>query len=171
MKRLIRILGRVFLVLLTLQIVVFIVARIAERRLPRTGDEESEEFDRAAIMNGVQFDSRASAFRRGSVTAVLGGAQIDLREATLDPEGARLELRTTLGGVQVIVPPTWRVELVGDPIKGEHDLDLPDQDDLPEDAPRLVVVADTKYGGVQVTAEEQEFVARIHGSNGDGPEA
>ena len=41
----------------------------------------------------------------------IGGGEIDLRGATLDPAGARLTVQVLLGGGQLIVPDDWHVDL------------------------------------------------------------
>ena len=84
------------------------VAQVMARR--RTvEDETSDEFEIAVYVGGVQRSCRASALRRGVVSVFCGGVDLDLREATLAPEGATLDLSATWGGVNVVVPRTWKV--------------------------------------------------------------
>jgi predicted membrane protein len=87
-----------------------IAAFVAKGRLSSSGDQSDDEFDQVVIYDNVDFRSTASAFRRGSVLTWYGGGTIDLRGATLDPAGATLELRTLFGGLQLVVPPSWRIE-------------------------------------------------------------
>jgi len=91
-------------------IVAAVVAAIAKRQMISSGTVTDDEFDLVTIFDGVDFASTAPAFRRGSVLTWYGGGQIDLRGASLDPAGAELNVRALFGGVQVIVPETWRVE-------------------------------------------------------------
>lgn len=85
-------------------------AAIAKGRLVSSGAEADDEFDLVTIYDNLTFASVAPAFRRGSALTWYGGGTIDLRGATLDPNGATLELRTLFGGLQLVVPPDWRVE-------------------------------------------------------------
>jgi predicted membrane protein len=87
-----------------------VVAAVAKRHMLSSGMESDNEFDLVTIFDGTDFASTAPAFRRGSVLTWYGGGQIDLRGATLDPVGAELNVRALFGGVQIIVPETWRVE-------------------------------------------------------------
>ena len=88
----------------------FVAAAAAlKRALPSRGDAESDEVALVAILDGVELESRASAFRGGSILAWFGGIAVDLREATLAP-GARLSVHSLFGGVAIRVPPGWRVE-------------------------------------------------------------
>ena len=63
-----------------------------------------------AIFSPVAFHSTASAFRGGTLDCWYGGGIVDLRDATLDPAGARLEVKAVFGGAQIVVPATggWR---------------------------------------------------------------
>jgi predicted membrane protein len=87
-----------------------VVAAVAKRHMLSSGMESDNEFDLVTIFDGTDFASTAPAFRRGSVLTWYGGGQIDLRGATLDPAGAELNVRALFGGVQIIVPETWRVQ-------------------------------------------------------------
>jgi len=111
------ILGLTFGFVIISSILAAVVAAVAKRHMFSSGTETDDEFDLVTIFDGVDFASTAPAFRRGSVLTWYGGGQIDLRDATLDPAGAELNIRALFGGVQLIVPETWRVEqrIVGVP--------------------------------------------------------
>jgi hypothetical protein len=118
------------------------------------GSEASDEFRRVAVMNGIDFSSRAAGFRSGAITVAMGGARVDLRGATLDPRGAKLVIDNRLGGVQVLVRTDWNVT-VDEELRdgGEIDIDIIPAGDLPEDAPRLHVRAMTSMAGTQIVAQ------------------
>ena len=84
-------------------------ARVMKHALPSTGDANSDEISLAAVMDGVKLESRAKAFRGGSLLAWYGGIQLDLREAELAPD-ARLTANAFFGGIDVKTPPGWRIE-------------------------------------------------------------
>jgi hypothetical protein len=84
-------------------------ARVMKHALPSTGDADSDEVSLAAVMDGVKLESRAKAFRGGSLLAWYGGIQLDLREAELAPD-ARLTAHAVFGGIDVKTPPGWRIE-------------------------------------------------------------
>lgn len=54
------------------------------------------------------------------------------------------------GGVDVIVPPGWRVELGGLPVFGGYEDKTSGDGDVPADAPVLKVAATAIFGGVDV---------------------
>ncbi len=57
-------------------------------------------------------------FRRGEATALLGGCELDLRGAELDPDGAVIEVLAFWGGITLRVPPGWPVELEANVLMG-----------------------------------------------------
>jgi hypothetical protein len=134
---------------------VWVARSILVRRLTE-GDSESNEFSVAAIIGGVDRVSTASSLRRGRVVAAVGGVNLDLREATLDPAGADLRVEAYVGGVQVTVPNTWRVPVEWKAVMGGVEANVPEPDGLPEDAPTLRIDAVARVGGLMVTAEKEE---------------
>lgn len=128
------------------------VGRLWARRYTE-GEAASDEFSLAAICGGAERTSTARALRRGRVVAVCGGIELDLREAALDPDGAELLVQATMGGVQVIVPGTWRVSVDADAKAGGVETHVTSPDELPDDAPELRVRAVARMGGVMVTTE------------------
>ncbi len=73
-------------------------AKVMKSVLPSRGDAESDDVALVAIFDGVKLESRSQAFRGGSMLAWFGGVAVDLREAQLAPEGARLSLHSLFGG-------------------------------------------------------------------------
>ncbi len=147
MKRLIKIVGFVF----AIQIGMWVAGRIAESNAQQDTEPESESFALATYVNGKQYASKSHKLHSGSAVTVFGGTDIDLTGAELNPAGATLLLKTRFGGVKVLVPDTWRVDMTGEARNGENDMKVADPDTLPEDAPRLSVMADTQFGGLLIT--------------------
>lgn len=147
MKRLGKILAFVFVI----QIGMWLVGRIAESNAQQDVDPESENFSLATYVNGKQYASSTRKLHSGSAVTMFGGTDIDLTGAELDPAGATLRLKTRFGGVKVLVPETWKVDVTGETKNGETDVKVTDPATLPEDAPRLSVMADTQFAGVLIT--------------------
>jgi hypothetical protein len=57
-------------------------------------------------------------FRGGSVTAVMGGLEIDLRQSTIATSPANLDVAAVWGGIELKVPAGWTVESEVVPIMG-----------------------------------------------------
>ncbi|HEX3290085.1 MAG TPA: LiaF domain-containing protein [Gaiella sp.] len=125
---------------------------VARRRT--VGDDTSDDFAIAVYVGGVQRSCKARALRRGVVSVVCGGVDLDLREATLAPEGATLDLSASWGGVNVVVPREWRVTVEDRSVLGGFDAKVTPPEELPDDAPRLDVSVTARFGGVTVKAAE-----------------
>jgi hypothetical protein len=105
--------------------------------------------DVAAVLSGRQLGAEATPFLGGSAVAVLGSVELDLTAATLGPAGARLDLTSVLGSVELEVPDDWRVRIDGPAIlAGIEDRTSP----APQDAPLLVIQAFALLGAIEVTS-------------------
>jgi hypothetical protein len=146
------ILGLTFGFVIVSSILAAVVAAVAKRHMISSGTATDDEFDLVTIFDGVDFASTAPSFRRGSVLTWYGGGQIDLRDATLDPAGAELNVRALFGGVQVVVPETWRVEqrLVAF-LGGVSDSRA--KIEAQETGPVLRLDGWAVFGGIEVTSE------------------
>jgi len=143
-----RLFKRVLLGVFLLNILLVVAAQVAKRTLPSYGDEESDVFAAVAAMGGAEVVSCSDSLRAGSGTVVMGGMSIDLTKADIT-HSATLELTAVAGGIDVIVPPTWRVEMTASAFAGGAE-NSTDPDSIAEDAPILVIDARTYFGGVNV---------------------
>lgn len=136
-----------------------IVAAITKQRLVSSGSEPDDEFDVVAIYEGHAFASTAPALRQAKVLTWYGGGTIDLREATLHQDGARLTVRALFGGIQLVVPETWRVEADVRAVFGGV-ADGRDPDRIAPDGPVLRLDGFAIFGGVWIVSEAREVKRR-----------
>ena len=148
--------GRLLAVLTAGMVASMVVAAIAavsaKRHLVPVDDPEADEVQLVAIFDQLAFRSDARSFRGGTVDCWFGGGAVDLRDATLDPAGANLRMRTIFGGGQIVVPESWRV--VNDVVViagGVADTRPPE--DRPDDAPELRLEGLAAFGGFVITSE------------------
>ena len=125
------------------------IGQLVAKRMT-SGDEDSDAFRLAVIGGGKEFESRAPSLRSASAFAVLGGVELDLREANLDPAGATLDVTAVLGGIEVTVPPGWVVEVENRGKMSGVEARLTESADRPDDAPRLYVTTNAWFGGVEI---------------------
>ena len=125
-------------------------AAFVKRAVPSRGDEDSNELSLVAVLDGVELESRATAFEGGSLLAWYGGIELDLRRAVLAP-GAQLSVHTLFGGIEITTPPGWRVDSTVGTLAGGVDVRTPAQDD--PDAPVLALTGLALFGGVAVGAK------------------
>jgi predicted membrane protein len=70
------------------------------------------------LFSGLETRHTNDHFRGGNVFTAFGGSEIDLRDATLAPEGAQMELTAAFGGITIIVPQSWKLHISGLPLFG-----------------------------------------------------
>jgi hypothetical protein len=147
-----RIIGRILFGFIAIMGIAAAAAAVAKRSMVSEGDAGSNEVTLAAIFEPVAFESRATAFRGGSLLCWFGGGSVDLRGATLDPAGARLTVRAIFGGGVLVVPEDWDVELRVVGILGGVG-DSRGSLERPGDSPRLVVDGFAFFGGFGISSE------------------
>lgn len=118
-------------------------------QLHRSRVAAGDRQDVVAVLGGSASRSRAEHFHHANLSAVFGGATLDLRDAHLEP-GATVDALALFGGADVLVPPGTRVSLSGLPIFGGYDDKTRGDGELPPDAPELRVSATAIFGGVTV---------------------
>jgi hypothetical protein len=129
-------------------------ALLARRRDVPAPAADADEIELRAIFEPLHFQSRATAFRGGTIECWYGGGVIDLREAVLDPAGARLDVRAVFGGGQIIVPESWNVT---SGVKGVGGVgDTRPSAERPAEAPRLTIEGLALFGGFAIMSEVPE---------------
>jgi hypothetical protein len=131
-------------------------AAFVKRAVRSRGDEDSDELALVAVFDGIELESRAKAFRGGSMVAWFGGIDVDLHGAELAP-GARLSVHALNGGIAIKTPPSWRVESKVRTFAGGVDARTPAQGD--PDAPVLTLEGMAIFGGIAVVAKADEATA------------
>jgi hypothetical protein len=112
---------------------------------------DADEVDLVATFAPLDYRSTSSAFRGGRVETWFGGGVVDLRQATLDPAGATIEVNALFGGGNLVVPEDWNVETKIAGIGGIGD-GRPERE-RPIDAPTLRVEGLALFGGWGITSE------------------
>jgi predicted membrane protein len=72
----------------------------------------------AVVFGGLERRMTSQDFRGGDITAIFGGVELDLSEASMQANEATLAITAIFGGVEVRVPPNWQVAFRGAPIFG-----------------------------------------------------
>jgi hypothetical protein len=118
----------------------------APARPPATGEAPS------LVLGILGGGDRSGAWRvpeRMTVVNVLGGANLDLREATLSAPEVEITVWSVLGGSTITVPEGVRVELGGFALLGGNDLKVTGEP-APPGAPVVRVQAWSLLGGTTV---------------------
>lgn len=168
-------------------VVAAVAAMQAKGRLGPNTDESADEIEAGAVFGPLAYRSTSHNLRGGRLETWYGGGVVDLRDATLAPEGATLDILAVFGGGQILVPASWRVISSVRGLGGVSD-SRPVQGRA-EDAPLLTIEGIVFAGGFAVMSElpenEDEWLADLKpkgakapvtpepasGSNGVGTEA
>jgi hypothetical protein len=122
-----------------------------KRSLVPTTDPSADEIVAVAIFEPLEFHSTSRNFRGGRLECWYGGGVLDLRDATLAPEGATLQVRAVFGGGQILVPADWKVVST---VRGMGGLqDIRDAKGYAADAPELVIEGVLVGAGFAVMSE------------------
>ncbi|HVN76123.1 MAG TPA: DUF5668 domain-containing protein [Thermoanaerobaculaceae bacterium] len=88
---------------------------------PDGGADASSTVDCFSLLGASHRRSVSQDFRGGSMFAMLGGCELDLREASIRSGQAVIDAFAMWGGIEIKVPPDWTVALHGTPILGGFD--------------------------------------------------
>jgi hypothetical protein len=131
-----------------LLIVLFGVSIVHGQYRSRARSVEGSYVHALGIFGGSE--KRASGlFTGGDLTALFGGASLDLRDATLEDRPVHVSTTAMFGGVEVVVPREWNVQLDVLPIFGGATDDRLRAEQEHEDVD-LVVTGFAAFGGVAV---------------------
>lgn len=106
-----------------------------------------------AMFGGQSIVASSEVFSGGSLTAMFGSIDLDLRSTALAPEGAGVETFAAFGGINVIVPRGWRVTVNGMPLFASFEDNIDRSIEPEPGAPHLVVSGVVLFGGVEVKHE------------------
>jgi hypothetical protein len=70
------------------------------------------------MWSGIQRRVASPAFKRADLTAIMGGIELDLRQAGTENGHAVIDVFVLWGGIEIIVPPDWAVSNEITPIMG-----------------------------------------------------
>lgn len=108
---------------------------------------DGRALDVMALMSGNITKLDGQVFAGAEMTAVMGGAELDLRRATMATDQAVIQVFAFWGGITVKVPNDWAVVVKGLPIMGGFD-----DKTVPPAVPakRLVIDGFVLMGGVEI---------------------
>jgi hypothetical protein len=115
-----------------------------------SGASSSSTLNEWAVFSGVRRKLDTQEFEGGEVTAVFGGAEIDLRGAGMKKDEAIIDVNAVFGGVEIRTPETWEVVMSGTPIFGGYDDETAPARETGVKRPRLIIAGSAVFGGVSV---------------------
>lgn len=107
----------------------------------------------SVVFSNARRRAETGNFEGGKVDAVFGGIVMDLTGATISTADRRAEIEANavFGGVELIVPRTWRVERAGTAVFGAfEDKTVPPRPEPGFEPPVLVIRGDAVFGAIVV---------------------
>ncbi len=125
-------------------------------RVAGTGDLR-DSLNEFVLFGGVERRVTSANFKGGSITAIFGGIEIDLRQAEITEAQAELDVNAMCGGCEIRVPETWEIVARGQGIFGGYvdstkGSKYNDPADAPGAAPRKILILRgvALFGGVEI---------------------
>jgi predicted membrane protein len=107
----------------------------------------ADSLDATAILGGVARRVSSKNFRGGQATAVLGGCELDLRDAVISESPAEIEVFTFWGGIDIRVPQEWDIQVKSSAILGGFE----DKTSSIGDGSQVLVIRGTAFmAGVEI---------------------
>ena len=113
---------------------------------------ESSEYSEDEIKESIAFwgsDKKitSKSFKGGQIHVAFGGIKLDMRDAKIDKDGAKLNVDVAFGGAEIFVPKGCRVKTNGIEILGAWE---PKLSENTIDKPVLEISGTTIFGGVEI---------------------
>jgi predicted membrane protein len=99
------------------------------------------------IFWGIDTNVDSQSFKGGEVNAIFGGGKIDLRNAKIDENGAKLVINAVFGGIELFVPKDCKVVTTGSGILGGW-VDHTKKRDT--EKPVLKITGSAVFGGIDI---------------------
>lgn len=106
----------------TILIIIGISLIFTQKVATKKNNFRTDKFiDYFTILSGLETINASDDFRGGSITAILGGAEVDLSQAKIRENSAEISVTAVMGGVDLKVPKDWKVVANGLPLLGGWD--------------------------------------------------
>jgi predicted membrane protein len=140
--------------LLLAVIVVIIGAKILTRELGRSKKSllPQDKINLSVILGGGKFSISSKELKGGNVTAIMGGCNVNLRDADFAEESIVMDTFAIMGGIELTVPNSWEVVMQGVPFMGamedktNHNTSYGDK----AQKKRLIIRGTAIMGGVEI---------------------
>ncbi|NLW55477.1 MAG: cell wall-active antibiotics response protein [Firmicutes bacterium] len=121
----------------------------ASRRLAET--KPNSTCDEVVVFGNIERRIASPSFRGGNVTALFGGVTLDLRGSEMSAGTNTLNIQAVFGGVDLILPAGWTIEVRGVPIFGGiEDQRKKEVGTEGVDEPKLRIDALVIFGGIDI---------------------
>lgn len=96
---------------------------------------------------GIERKIKSKSFKGGEFNVAFGGLELDLREAKIAKDGAKIHINCAFGGVEVFVPKDCRIKTNGTGFLGGWEPKISERD---VSDPVLEITGGVMFGGVDI---------------------
>jgi predicted membrane protein len=131
-------------------VLVLIGVRILIRpKFRMEGGDDRDYASSTAVFGGAAKKITSKNFAGTNVSAIFGGAKLDLRSAQIAKEGAVIDVDAVFGGVEILVPERIKVKVDVFAAFGGHD-DKRDVSKINEKGPEILIRGNAIFGGIEI---------------------
>jgi hypothetical protein len=122
----------------------------------RSGSESrpssnTSEMNQLAIFSGFKQRNASGDFRGGTLLAIFGGFELDLRHAGMQSNEVVVDATAIMGGGEIRIPEAWDLTLLGTAIMGGYSDETQHPEQNPTAPPkRLIVKGVVLFGGIAI---------------------
>lgn len=103
---------------------------------------------KSVILSTLDIRNHSKNFKGGNITCILGGMDLDLRGTEIKEKEVILNVNVLLGGIDIFVPNSWRVEVTASAILGGYNNFTRAVED--PDAPILKITGSVALAGMDI---------------------
>ena len=116
----------------------------------KSAGEESDFLNLTFILGGGDHKFNSKSMRGGKVSAIMGGGKIDLRDADMVENEIFFDIFAFWGGVELIVPQNWQVNMKALPLLGGAENKTGPDPNGTSPVKRLTIRGTAIMGGMEV---------------------
>lgn len=131
-------------------LIIFGLSVVMGRFRSRVASVDDARVTLLALFGANERRATTEEFIGGTLTAVFGGVELDLRDISVSTPPARINATALFGEVKIIVPRDWNVHIDVLPVLGAAEDDRPRRVEE-HDEVDLVVTGFTAFGAVTIT--------------------
>jgi len=116
----------------------------------KLSDSENDFINLTFVLGGGNHKFNSKSLRGGKISAIMGGGKIDLTNADMVDDEIFFDIFAFWGGVELIVPQSWQVNMKGIPIMGGIENTTGPEPNGTPSVKRLTVRGTAIMGGMEV---------------------
>ncbi len=141
---------KLLFIFVAFQLVMMIFGYILKKRYLSQAVGE-DEVNAVGITGGAVKKITTQAFKGGYVRAIMGGLDLDLREAAIKTPPATIEATVVMGGGEIKVPQNWQLKNETQAILGGVQDTRKQEKPSAETTPDLIITGKVIMGGLAIS--------------------